>query len=66
MKGLEATQISQAAQIAELRKGSERVIRAWYENNILESSNSLADLEGRVELIERTIKRAEYAQEAAR
>lgn len=59
MKAIEATQIAQATEIAELRKRSEIVIRSWYENGVLDNSRHLADLEGRVERAERQVRRAE-------
>ncbi|KAF7557495.1 hypothetical protein G7046_g6035 [Stylonectria norvegica] len=59
MKAIQTTQFAQAAQMAELRKRSEVVIRTWYENGVLDSSRSMADLEGRVEKAERQIRRTE-------
>jgi hypothetical protein len=59
MKAIEATQISQAAEVAELRRRSEIVMRAWYENGVLANSQALADVESRVERAERAVRRAE-------
>ncbi|CAI6096623.1 hypothetical protein V2G26_016506 [Clonostachys chloroleuca] len=59
MTAIEATQLAQAAEIAELRTRSEAVLRSWYESSILSNSQLLADIEGRVEKIERQVKRVE-------
>ncbi|CAG9940487.1 unnamed protein product [Clonostachys rosea f. rosea IK726] len=59
MTAIEATQLAQAAEIAELRTRSEAVLRSWYESSILSNSQLLADVEGRVEKIERQVKRVE-------
>lgn len=64
MKAIEATQIAQAAEIAELRKRSERAIRAWYEHGVLDNSRVMADLETRIEVVERQVRRAEHDLEA--
>lgn len=63
MKSVDATQIAQAAEIAELRARSEAVVRHWYESSVIEKSQFMADVEGRVELAERHIRRAEREQE---
>ncbi|KAI9172310.1 hypothetical protein HJFPF1_01810 [Paramyrothecium foliicola] len=63
MKAVEATQIAQRAEIAELRRRSEIVIRLWYEGGVLQTSQSLADLEGRMEMAERRIRRVEHRKE---
>ncbi|KAI1464565.1 uncharacterized protein F4812DRAFT_442668 [Daldinia caldariorum] len=62
MKGIEATQIAQAAEIAELRARSEIVVRQWYEHNVMNYSNFVASVEGRVENAERVIRRVERAR----
>lgn len=59
MKAIEATQISQAAEVAELRRRSEVVMRSWYESGVLANSQALADVESRVERAERSIRQAE-------
>jgi len=64
MKGLEATQMAQAAEMAELRTRTEAIIRRWYEGNALASSQLVADLEGRVEKAEMVVRRAEKEKEA--
>ncbi|CAM1506327.1 Fc.00g059680.m01.CDS01 [Cosmosporella sp. VM-42] len=63
MKAIEATQIAQAAEIAELRKRSETALRVWYENGVLDNSRVMAELESRVEMAERQIRRAEREKE---
>ncbi|KAI8956714.1 hypothetical protein F5Y11DRAFT_139130 [Daldinia sp. FL1419] len=62
MKGIEATQIAQAAEIAELRARSEIVVRRWYEQNVMSYSNFVAGVESRVEDAERTVRRIERAR----
>ncbi|KAI0119667.1 hypothetical protein F4814DRAFT_412940 [Daldinia grandis] len=62
MKGIEATQIAQAAEIAELRARSEVIVRQWYEHNVMSYSNFVAGIESRVEDAERVVRRAERAR----
>ncbi|KAI2782042.1 hypothetical protein F4815DRAFT_443494 [Daldinia loculata] len=62
MKGIEATQIAQAAEIAELRARSEVVVRQWYEHNVMSYSNFVAGVESRVENAERVVRRVERAR----
>jgi hypothetical protein len=64
MNGIQATQYAQAAEIAELQSRSEQVIRDWYEHGFLNSSQFVANVEGRVEQVERSIRRAEREKEA--
>ncbi|KAF5021720.1 hypothetical protein F66182_6221 [Fusarium sp. NRRL 66182] len=64
MKAIEATQIAQAAEIAHLRQRSETAIRSWYEVGVLDNSRAMADLESRVEVVERHVRRAERELEA--
>lgn len=59
MKAIEATQISQAAEVADLRRRSEVVMRTWYENGVLGNSRALADVESRAERVEREVRRHE-------
>ncbi|KAH9895331.1 hypothetical protein F4778DRAFT_267296 [Xylariomycetidae sp. FL2044] len=63
MKGIEATQIAQAAEIAELRARSEAMVRQYYERDILGYSEFIASTEGRVERAERAIRRLEKARD---
>lgn len=65
MKGLEATQMAQAAEVAELRARSEAVIRRWYEGSALGVSEFVADVEGRATAVERVVRRAERARAEA-
>ncbi|OTA97580.1 hypothetical protein M434DRAFT_391769 [Hypoxylon sp. CO27-5] len=62
MKGIEATQLAQAAEIAELRARSEAVVRRWYERDVMAYSSFIAAVEGRVEGAERTVRRVERAR----
>ncbi|KAL4729214.1 hypothetical protein ACLX1H_003625 [Fusarium chlamydosporum] len=64
MKAIEATQTAQAAEMADLRQRSETAVRAWYETGVLNNSKAMADLESRVEFVERQVRRAEREQEA--
>ncbi|KAM5348822.1 hypothetical protein ACJ41O_008645 [Fusarium nematophilum] len=64
MKAIEATQIAQATEIADLRRRSETVIRTWYETGVLDNSRAIADLETRVQVVERQVRRAERELEA--
>ncbi|KAK0387737.1 hypothetical protein NLU13_3982 [Sarocladium strictum] len=59
MKAIEATQVSQTAEVAELRRRSEVVMRTWYENGVLANSQALANVESRVERAERIVRQAE-------
>jgi len=63
MKGIEATQLAQEAEIAELRTRSERVIRAWYEGRVLRYGQFVAEAEGRLEKTELGIRRLEKLRE---
>ncbi|KAM0277781.1 hypothetical protein ACHAQH_005574 [Verticillium albo-atrum] len=65
MRGIEATQLAQEAEMAELRARSEAVISGWYEDGILSASRFVADVESRVEKVERRVRRAVKQQEAA-
>lgn len=62
MKGIEATQLAQAAEIAELRARSEAVVRRWYERDVMAYSSFIAGVESRVERAERTVRRVERAR----
>ncbi|KUI73121.1 hypothetical protein VM1G_08764 [Cytospora mali] len=63
MKGIEATQLAQEAEIAELRTRSERVVRKWYEERVVGYGTFVADVEGRVERVERKVRRADALRE---
>lgn len=64
MKAIEATQVAQAAEIADLRQRSETVVRSWYETGVINNSKVMADLESRVGFVERQVRRAERELEA--
>ena len=66
MRGLEALQKAQEAEISELRARSEAVLRTWYEGRVLRYGSWVADVEGRVETVERGVRRAERRTEAER
>lgn len=63
MKGVEAMQLAQEAEMADLRARSERAMREWYEGRVLKYGDFVADLEGRVEDIEMGIRREEKYRE---
>ncbi|KAI0835450.1 hypothetical protein F5Y06DRAFT_276303 [Hypoxylon sp. FL0890] len=63
MKGIEATQLAQAAEIAELRARSEAVIRQWYERDVISYSNFVAGIDSRVERAERVVRRIQRARD---
>lgn len=66
MKAIEATQLAQAAEMADLRKRSEIVLRSWYESGVLDRSNFVADVESRISRIDRQIRRKEHDIERAK
>lgn len=66
MRAIEATQTVQASEMAELRTRSEAVIRLWYEGSVMEKSQFMADVEGRVEKVERLVRRVEHERDAAK
>ncbi|KAL2157853.1 hypothetical protein VTH06DRAFT_4906, partial [Thermothelomyces fergusii] len=57
-----ALQRAHEAEMAELRARSERAVRAWYQGAVLPCSVRLADDEGRLEKVERAVRRAERAR----
>ncbi|KAK0726227.1 hypothetical protein B0T21DRAFT_293436 [Apiosordaria backusii] len=63
MKGIQATQMAQEAEIAELRARSERAVKAWYEGGVLRYGRFVADQEGRLEKVERGLRRMEKERE---
>jgi hypothetical protein len=63
MKGVEATQLAQQTQIGELRDRSERVVRKWYEERVVGYGSFIADIEGRVENVERKVRRAKAVRD---
>lgn len=58
MKGVEALQMAQEAEIDALRARSERVLRGWYEERVLMYGEWVAEVEGRVEGVEAGVRRA--------
>ncbi|KAK3396708.1 hypothetical protein B0T20DRAFT_277667 [Sordaria brevicollis] len=63
MKGLEAMQLAQEAEIAELRERSEAVMKTWYERRVLGYGRFVAEGEQRVERCELRVRRAERVRE---
>lgn len=66
MKIIEATQLAQASELAELRNNSEKVLRSWYENSSVVNAQLLADKEGRVAKAEKQLRRRERECEEAK
>jgi hypothetical protein len=62
MRGLAALQHAQALEISKLRARSEIALRAWYEGGVLKCGVVLADVEGRLEKVERGVRRAARAR----
>ncbi|KAI1842576.1 hypothetical protein JX265_012568 [Neoarthrinium moseri] len=63
MKAAEAAQLAQAAEVAELRARSEAVVRRWYEGSVVGYGDFVAGVEGRVERVERQVRRVEKARQ---
>lgn len=63
MKGVEATQLAQEADIAELRARSEALVGRWYAERVVRYGEAVAGVEGRVERVERGVRRAQRARE---
>ncbi|KAI1496250.1 hypothetical protein F5X99DRAFT_414299 [Biscogniauxia marginata] len=63
MKGVEATQLAQAAEIARLRARSEVVVRQWYERDVMGYSNFVAGVESRIEMAERAARRVQKSRD---
>ncbi len=57
MRAVEEVQWAQGREMAELRARSERAVRAWYEGGVLRCGVQLADVEGRLERVERGVRR---------
>lgn len=62
MKGIEATQLAQDAEIAELRARSEDLVTRWYAERVVRYSEFVAGVEGRVERVERDVRRVARAR----
>lgn len=63
MKGIEVTQLAQEAEIAELRARSEELVSRWYEERVVRYGEFVAGVEGRVERVERGVRRVARARE---
>ncbi|KAK8061719.1 hypothetical protein PG994_008085 [Apiospora phragmitis] len=63
MKGIEAAQAAQRAEMAELRARSEAAVRRWYEQSVVGYADFVANAEGRIERVERGVRRVEKARE---
>lgn len=60
---LAQTQSEQAAAISELRVRSARVLQRWYEVGLVGSGECWAEWEGRLEDVEREVRRTEVIRE---
>ena len=56
---MESLQNAQNADLAALRERTAAVIQRWYAVDVLRAGESWAELEGRVEGVERRVRRAE-------
>ncbi|EAW12783.1 putative nuclear distribution protein RO10 [Aspergillus clavatus NRRL 1] len=63
LDGLARVQEEQAAQISELRVRTARVLQRWYEIGLVGSGECWAEWEGRLEDVEREVKREEVVRE---
>ncbi|PHH77139.1 hypothetical protein CDD80_907 [Ophiocordyceps camponoti-rufipedis] len=59
VKAIRAMQLAQAAEMAQLRRRSEALVRLWYEGSLLPCSQFMADVDGRVRVLERHVRRIE-------
>ncbi|KAK3290254.1 uncharacterized protein B0H64DRAFT_332490 [Chaetomium fimeti] len=63
MRGAAALQHAQAAEVSALRARSEAAVRAWYEGGVLKYGEALAGVEGRLEGVERGVRRVVAGRE---
>ncbi|CAJ2504178.1 Uu.00g115720.m01.CDS01 [Anthostomella pinea] len=63
MRGIEAIQLAQAAEISELRARSEIAVRQWHAYDVMGYADSMARVEGRIEMVDRAIKTIEKSRE---
>lgn len=63
MKAVETTQLAQEAEIAELRARSEDLVGRWYAESVVRHSEFVAGIEGRVERVERGVRRVAKTRE---
>jgi len=61
---VEAIQVSQDAEIRELRERSAIVVEGWYKGAVIGAGEVWAELEGRVQGVEGRIRRAQKQKEA--
>ena len=60
---VELLQESQSREIAILKQRSASVLQRWYSLDILQAGECWADLEGRVEKVEQSVRRAALAKQ---
>ncbi|KAI1343492.1 hypothetical protein F5Y15DRAFT_370224 [Xylariaceae sp. FL0016] len=63
MKGVEATQLAQAAEVADLRAQSEEVVRQWYAFDVAGYAEYVGLVEDRIERVDHAVRRAQKARE---
>lgn len=63
MRAIETTQLAQAVEIAELRKRSEVVLKAWYTGCVLRHGEKVAELEKRLERVEVGVRKVRRVKE---
>lgn len=63
MEKVAKLQLEQKQEMAELRARGEKLVRKWYEDGMVKgASRAVADVEGRIERVERGVRRAERAR----
>lgn len=63
MNRIAQTQAEQAAEISELRVRTAKVLQQWYEVGLVGSGECWAEWEGRLEGVERDLRRREAVKE---
>jgi len=63
MNRVAQTQAEQAAEISELRVRTAKVLQRWYEVGLVGSGECWAEWEGRLEGVEREVRRREVVKE---
>lgn len=63
MNRIAQTQAEQAAEISELRVRTAKVLQRWYEVGLVGSGECWAEWEGRLEGVERDLRRREAVKE---
>lgn len=64
MRGIEAVQAAQTAEVAALRSRSEAILRRWYEHGVVGNSELVSRVERRVARLEKGVRRRERETES--